>query len=673
MKIDCVNESVTDIQRRPSTQPQKPSGPSTGRDGAFPLTTPVEERLADAVAADTYSPGYLGPGSYALLLPQEDGNEVLQRPEASVPSEAPEHELTHQYTLKKEWRREVVKSILSAFSNYAAIQELILWYNAINETGVVPAQLQIDAINAIGPFVDKHNLRRSPPSTQLVDQIMENSKKPLCVNKITDPRELYKSCSGDNLRLETIGFLLATAGSSLTFGFLPDTFSGPADRGLRARLVDKLLSASTQCITITSLIGTVNDVSVWMYYENYLFTTRVCGHSGPPSWRRINDLATQIYALGMHKESTTQSVPTWLMETRRRVFCSSYNQDKAISTFLGRPIRISKRHTDMPLPQDLRDDELTGSSADLDLAIRALDANGWNTRGQHLRASWMRLRHISSRLREEILDFSLLPVDSAAESALLSISARVRSEWESIPSHMRYWKKCWEESYPSSVCLMLVVIHLTHWYNEFMIQKLLDYTPLTSNAGMLRVSVDLLSNVLALGAIRDRRYDVHRDLLHCILLFGIPSASVLATALRQQQQSFQPFPSGISRSEIVRMLSVLINHLDASAHLENSGARAGEANYNLCRKASKIFTRVIDQVLDPKPSEATPTNSDGLDLGIEGEIGLDLFGVPGPGGLGFEGEFGGFVAPIAVGIEGDPCRAKIHAYQTIEAESGSYK
>lgn len=276
MKIDCGNEFVTDIHRRPSTQLPKPS-PSTGRDGAFPPTSPVEEKLADAVAADTYSPGYLGPGSYALLLPQDDGTEVLQ---ASVSSEAPEHELTHQHPLKKEWRREVVTSILSAFRHYAAIQELILWYNASNEAGVIPAQLQIDAINAIGPFVDKHDLRRSPPSTQLVDQIMENSRKPLSVTKVTHPRELYKSCSGDNLRLETIGFLLATAGRSLTFGFSPDTFSGPANRGLRARLVDELLSASTQCIIITSLIGTVNDVCVWMYYENYLFTTMVCGYSG---------------------------------------------------------------------------------------------------------------------------------------------------------------------------------------------------------------------------------------------------------------------------------------------------------------------------------------------------------------------------------------------------------
>ncbi|XPS70169.1 hypothetical protein M3J09_002409 [Ascochyta lentis] len=624
-------------RKRPSAQ--KP--PDSDQSRAFPPLTPNEEKLADAVAADTYSPGYLGPGSYALLLPQDDGTEAPRRRESSVASEGLEHEMTHQYFLNKAMRRELVTDILKTFRHYTAIQELILWYNASNEAGVIPAQLQIDAINAMGAFVEKHNLRQSPPSPQLVDKVLENSSRPLCVTHIANPRDLHKACSGDNLRLEMVGFLLATAGRSLTFGFSPDTFSGAGNRGLRARFVDELLSASTKCLTLTPLICSVNDITVWMYYENYLFTTMVCGYSGPPSWRRINHLATQIYALGMHKESTSTDIPIWLTQTRRRIFCSSYNQDKSISTFLGRPIRISKRHTDIKLPLDLRDDELTGDPAELSAAIQRLDSNGWNTKGQHLRASWIRLRHIASRLREEILDFSLCTIDAKVEQELLDISTRIRTSWDSIPSHMRYWKTCWDESYPSSVCLMLVVIHLTHWYNEFMIQKLLDYTPITSNYAMLRVSVDLLSNVLALGAIRDRTYDVHRDLLNCILLFGVPSASVLATALRQQHQTGQPFPQSISRAEIVRMLSVLISHLDASAHLENSGARAGEANYNLCRKASKIFTRVIDTVLDSKQAEVTPS-SEGLDLGIEGEMGLDLFGVPGLDG--FEGmEFAGLV------------------------------
>lgn len=669
------------------------------------------------MAADTYSPGYLGPGSYALLLPQEDGSEVLQQ-EVSASSDSPEHELTHQYTLKKAVRREIVTGILSTLRNYAAIQELVLQYNASNEAGVIPAQLQIDAINAIGPFVDKHNLQQSPPSTQLVDQIMENSRKPLCVTKITNPRDLHKACSGDSLRLETIGFLLATAGRSLTFGFSLKLFSGHGNRGLRARLIDELLSASTQCITITSLIGTVNDVTVWMYYENYLFTTMVCGYSGtnivfvvftsltptgPPSWRRINDLATQIYALGMHKESPTAAIPRWLTETRRRVFCSSYNQDKAISTFLGRPIRISKRHSDTPLPLDLRDDELTGAPAALDAAIRALDPHGWNTHGQHLRASWIRLRHIASRLREEILDIALSPVDSAAESSLLSISARVKREWALIPAHMRYTTSVWTGAHPPAVCLMLVVIHLTHWYNEFMIQKLLDYVPLTANEGMLRVSVDLLSNVLALGAMRDQTYDVHRDVLHCILLYGIPSASVLATALRQQASAASEasrasrangvsggsvggasttssFPPGITRSAIIRHLSVLIAHLDASSHLENSGARAGEANHALCRRASRIFTRVIDDVLDPAgPADGVGNSAaDGADgfverggfvdaaeigdemgmgMGVGTGMGMDLFGGlgmewrEGEGGMGGAMEMGGVGFGVGDGVD----------------------
>lgn len=344
----------------------------------------------------------------------------------------------------------------------------------------------------------------------------------------------------------------------------------------------------------------------------------------------------------MHKESTSSSIPIWLAQTRRRVFCSSYNQDKSISTFLGRPIRITSRHTDIQLPLDLRDDELTGDPEALATAISRLDPAGWNTNTQHLRASWIRLRHISSRLREEILDLSssTTPLTPATEHALLDISSRIRSSWASVPAHMRYWPTCWDEALPSSVCLMLVVIHLTHWYNEFMIQKLLSSnTPLVvSNPAMLSVSMDLLSGVLALGAIRDRTYDIHRDLLNCILMFGIPSASVLATALKAHSNpqnatssslsssSSSPtttttttstttvptpsaFPAGIKKAPIIRALSVLISHLDAAAHLENSGARVGEANYALCRRASRIFARVIEHVLDPPETTATATTS----------------------------------------------------------------
>lgn len=110
---------------------------------------------------------------------------------------------------------------------------------------------------------------------------------------------------------------------------------------------------------------------------------------GPPAWRRIGELATQVYALGIHQDRKCAQAPTWLAETRRRLFCAAYNQDKSISTFLGRPVRISKRHTDIHLPLDLADDEVTGNEEVLNAAIQALGPGGWNTKGRWLRASWI--------------------------------------------------------------------------------------------------------------------------------------------------------------------------------------------------------------------------------------------------------------------------------------------
>ncbi|KAL6709133.1 hypothetical protein ACN47E_001949 [Coniothyrium glycines] len=620
--------------------------PDQTYDPTFAPTSPSQlDKLADAVAADVYHPGFLGPGSYAVLLPQDDEAGQIQDREGSVASERSDRELTHQHTLSKSMRYQMASDVLSAFRHYNAIKELVLWYNASNEAGVVPAQLQVDAINGLESVVDKHNLRRSPPSPQLIAQVLESTSRPFTISQSLEARDFHILCSGENLRFEIIGFLLATAGRSLTFGFAPDLFHDPGNKGMKSRFVDELIRASTTCLFLTTMLATVNDITIWMYYENYLFTTMMCGYAGPPSWRRIGELSTQIYALGIHQDKKCGHAPLWLQETRRRLFCSSYNQDKSISTFLGRPIRISKRHTDIPLPLDLSDDETTGDTTTLEAAIQSLDAEGWNTKGRWLRASWIRLRHISLRFREEILEYTLTKIDKNAESQLLDISQRIRTSWEALPQHMRYWKTCWEEDVPSTVCLMLIIVHLTHWYNEFMIQKLLDYSPLTLNTALLRVSVDLLSNVLTLGTIRDRSYDVHRDMLHSILLFGVPAASVLANALREQHQTGQQFPADVSRAEIIRMLSVLISHLDAAAHLENSGARQGEANYNLCRKASKSFTRVIDAVLDPKAVEEVTPASDQLAL----DLGLDVFS--GPGLDGFQGtEFSAF--GLGLGVNG---------------------
>lgn len=466
----------------------------------------------------------------------------------------------------------------------------------------------------------------SVPDPRLVAKILENTSRPLEIPNNLKARDFHQICSGDNLRLEVLGFVFATAGRALSYGLCSYHFLDPANSVSKSRLVDELLRASTTCTILCTLISPVNHLTIWMLYENYSFTIMMTGFSGAPSWRRFGDLASQLYALGLHREPTAPNVPKWLLQIRRRVFSTCFLQDKTLSTFLGRPIRLSKRHTDMNMPLNLDDEDIMADEETLSRAIASLDENGWNTERRYLRTSWVRMRFISATYREEILDVALSKVDENVERQLLDISRRISESWDTFPEHLRYWSNCWNENVRPYVCLMLVIAHQTHWYNEFIIRKLLDQgqTPVASNLELLRVSTSLLSATLTLGTIRDRLYDIHKEFLVEVILCGIPSASVLATALQEQHRTNAPFPPSISRAETIRMLSVLISHLDAAAHMDSSSARPGEANYNLCRKACKAFTKIVDHVLEPRAEQITPSTTD-----IELDLNLNLFSAPG--------------------------------------------
>jgi hypothetical protein len=283
--LQIFSNKVDDI-RRPSRP--TPAGPAFHTASTLP-----NGRLADAVAADVYHPGFLGPGSYAVLLPQDDDPGVSREREISVASDRSDMELTHQHPLTKSMRYQMASDVLATLRYFTAIREVILWYNATNEAGVVPAQIQVDATNAMESIVDKHNLRNAPPSPQLISQVLESTSRPFPMAQALDARDFHILCSGENLRFEIIGYLLATAGRSLTFGFAPDIFRNSQDRGLRSKLVDELLRASTTCLFLCTMLATVNDITIWMYLENYLLTTMMCGYAGMLEVRTPGQLLTR--------------------------------------------------------------------------------------------------------------------------------------------------------------------------------------------------------------------------------------------------------------------------------------------------------------------------------------------------------------------------------------------
>lgn len=94
------------------------------------------------------------------------------------------------------------------------------------------------------------------------------------------------------------------------------------------------------------------------------------------------------------------------------------------------------------------------------------------------------------------------------------------------------------------------------------------------------------------------------------MLYGFPSASLLVKALQHQKRTGESFLYEGSRSALIRNLSVFISHLETIVRPDNS-------NYALFQRAAKIFSEIIDEVLEPEASFANG------DVGVASFIDFD--------------------------------------------------
>jgi hypothetical protein len=172
--------------------------------------------------------------------------------------------------------------VMKSLRHFTSIQEVVLEFCEICQIGAVPMPMEVDAVNALRSTVDKYDLMNTLPNSHLVATVLENTSRPLGLSASLTAREFYKMYTGDNLRFETIGWLLATAGRSFLWAV---GSRKQDDNGLRnARLADEMLRASTTCLVICSLVSPVSDLMIWLFHENLLFTMMMCGYSGKHSF-----------------------------------------------------------------------------------------------------------------------------------------------------------------------------------------------------------------------------------------------------------------------------------------------------------------------------------------------------------------------------------------------------
>lgn len=172
-------------------------------------------------------------------------------------------------------------------------------------------------------------------------------------------------------------------------------------------------------------------------------------------------------------------------------------------------------------------------------------------------------------------------------------------------------------------------LHLDYLYDQFLLFRILSKRQNTWSSDLVKVSHEILSEVLLLIESRVRSMRLTPELswvvsYSCstprstsnreikISFFGLPSAGVLSIELvrRASHQSIdlsdpssstQPF----SRSRVIQDLSIFASYL-------RTIVQSHEGNYGICQQARETIGRVLDFILSSETAQPAPLNMNNI-------------------------------------------------------------
>ncbi|OTB17073.1 hypothetical protein K445DRAFT_21265 [Daldinia sp. EC12] len=503
------------------------------------------------------------------------------------------------------------------------MEKLFHEYLPFRQVSLVPRPLILQLVDLIrsspvtSGYIGEDATEYGDNISRLAHRILSNSSSHIVITPNLDLEQFCELFSGENLRLETLGLLYTTAARCYLCGI-------GRDEKKHAEFIREMIRCSNLSLRIARGISTeTNDIINWLAYENIQLMMLVEGDASLSVWRRFGDLVTDLFALGLHREAlySAKTVPFFLSECRGKIFVSAYYIDKVFVLVFNRPPRISTRHADCKPPLDLSEDELFATSpAVLEQARSRLSPDGWSTDGKCKTTTWARIRYILAGFREEIAEYQFQSVKPVDESYLKGILSRCSEAWNCLPKHLIYNKDCWKLNLPSTVCLMLGKVYLAYLHTLFQLYRLLGQGRTSYEPELIEVSKNMLETVVQMANAQIRVFCYPHSIPTIILYYGVPSASILTSALLDiTRNPSRTLPPGINGSLLIRNLSVLVSHLE-------SATSPGETNHEFCMQAARLISRSLDQILSgftastvttpSNPAQELNDNSDAWTAGI---------------------------------------------------------
>ncbi|KAI5235761.1 hypothetical protein E4T43_09036 [Aureobasidium subglaciale] len=393
--------------------------------------------------------------------------------------------------------------------------------------------------------------------------------------------------SGANLRLESIGLIFTIAARVARLGL---AHHGEIDHNF----VQAMFQCSAECLRLArELASEMNDVMIWLSYENLRLSTTIQGYAGSNVWRRLGGLSTDIFALELHREAAIAKVPFFLAECRRRVFAAAFHWDKFLAALFDRPPRIPGYYADCAPPIELTDDQLCLTRLGYD-PTSSVQAHGWSHGSSSCSATWIRALYLLSQLRDKALVHHLKPLDDETRTELRKLAIQCKETWQSLPARLRYDPACWESDLAPISCLRSAEVYLTYLQTQFHIYRLLQKFNGSYSPHLVEACSSIVETTLQIGGFHDKAdhhlYSGFRASI--VLCYGLPSAITLINALKTARRSMNRAQfADLVRRVSVRRLSVFVTFLEGVYRPEN-------ANHALCIKASGLMSDALDELLE---------------------------------------------------------------------------
>lgn len=168
-------------------------------------------------------------------------------------------------------------SVISKLEPFTFLARCVEAYFKTNKAPALVGPLVTSALPQI--HKDIQQLAAADDPIPAYAEITKNSAQPLKVPLNTLASEFHTLWTGANLRWESLGLVMILAASTAQFTS-PDDPIFILDNGTRVNkdeFIEEMIHASNDCITLCQVHGAVNDIMIWLLYNNMLVISNFYG------------------------------------------------------------------------------------------------------------------------------------------------------------------------------------------------------------------------------------------------------------------------------------------------------------------------------------------------------------------------------------------------------------